>query len=211
MRDAPESDNVPAMEANRPSASADPFGFAQSATDPADDFSLFQDLYIPDFGDFPAPRPPLHERVLSIGMDAVGSPLAPRLPSPRPLSANVDVEDSLQLHVPPMLEPVENGPKWASVRALLDGMATSSPMVRYSIAAFETIQFSAGKKVDYRKYYDKAASELSERFHRSGDTMAINSNELRYVLATIFFLTYINVCLSINFRMHPFFCCFLFC
>ena len=93
-----------------------------------------------------------------------------------------------------MQDPVENGPMCASLRALLDTMASSSPMVRHAIAAFAAVQFftsGAGEMIDYRIYYDKAASELSERVVPG--FVAAGSNELRYVLTTIFFLTYINV------------------
>lgn len=193
-RNPPES-NVAALEVDWPSPSAGLFDFAQSATDPTEDFSLFQDIYPPDFGDSTAPGNTLHERVLSTDLDGPSSPLERAQSPPQSLIANVDVEDSLLLHAPPILDPIESGPICASLRALFDSMATSSPMVRYSIAAFAAIQlYTTGEKVDYQKYYDKAANELSERFHKSRGSMIVDSNELRYVLTTIFFLTYINVC-----------------
>ena len=76
----------------------------------------------------------------------------------------------------------------------LESMATSSPMLRSSIVAFEAIQSgSAGAKADYQRHYDNAATELSQKFEKSPGEIIISNNELRYVLATIFFLTYINV------------------
>lgn len=199
-KNPPES-NVDPSEVDGPSPSADLFDFVQSVTDPAQDFSLLQDIYLPDFGDFTAPGNTLHERVLvPSSLDAPNSPLPPQqsVPHSPPQSpiGNEDVDESLPLLVPPILDPVENGPKCASVRALFNSMASASPMVHYSIAAFAAIQFyTTGVKTGYRKYYDKAANELSERFQKSGRSMTANSNELRYILTTIFFLTYINVCL----------------
>lgn len=165
-----------------PSPTVDLFDFGQ----PAADLSLFQDIYLPDFSEPTAPRQALHERV-SADLDIPGSP-----PSEQPL-ADADIEDSLLSHAPPILDPVENGPIRASLRALFDNMAAVSPMVRYSIAAFAAVQYyTTGEKVDYRRYYDKAAGELSERFRETGG-VGVSGNELGYVLTTIFFLTYINV------------------
>ncbi|KFY78155.1 hypothetical protein V499_02591 [Pseudogymnoascus sp. VKM F-103] len=177
------------------SPSADLFDFAQSMTDPPPGFSFIEDIYLPDFGDSIVPGLALHER--STDLDSQGSPLAaaqsPPQSLPQSLVTNVDEEYSLLLHATPILDPVENGPICASLRALFDSMATSSPMVRYAMAAFAAVQFyTRGKQVDYQKYYDKAANELSARFHKSGGSLAVNSNELRYVLTTIFFLTYVN-------------------
>lgn len=190
------------LDAEGPSPSTDLIDFVQSMTDPTQDFTLLQDIYLPDFGDFTAPGHS-NERMLWTDLEGPNSnsPVPPPQSTPHspPQSPtgnnNVEVEESLPLLVPPILDPVENGPKCASVRALFNSMATSSSMVRYSIAAFAAIQFyTTGKKTDYRQYYDKAANELSERFQKSEGNMTANSNELRYVLTTIFFLTYINVC-----------------
>lgn len=188
--------NAAALQVDRPSPSTDLFAFARSVADPAEDFSLFQDIYLPDLGDFTTPGHALHERVRSSDRDVPSLSIAPlHSPSQQSSIANVDAEESFSLHVPPILDPIENGPKCASVRALFGSMAAFSSMVRYSITAFAAIQtYTAGKKVDYRHYYDKAADELSERFHKSGERLTVNSNELKYVLTTIFFLTYINVC-----------------
>ncbi|RJE25259.1 C6 finger domain protein [Aspergillus sclerotialis] len=181
--------NDTALQVDGPSPSAALFDFAQSVMNPPEDFSLFQDIYLPDcshFGTVPA-------RALSTNLGLSSPHVPPQSPPQSPIG-DVDVEDSIPLHVPPILEPIESGPKGASVRALFDSLAASSPMVRYSIAAFAAIQYYTAKgKADYQQYYDKAAGELSERFHKSGRGAAVNSNELRYVLTTIFFLTYINL------------------
>lgn len=183
-----------------PSPSAELFDFAQSMTGPMEDFSFLQDIYQAGFGDFPAPEPEqsLHQRVLSNDLHShtpnLNPPLAPPQSPPDSPVVNAYVEDPLPLQVPPILDPVENGPKCASVRALFDSMATSSSMVRSSITAFAAIQlYTAGQRADYQRHYDHASNELSERFHESG-TMTARGNELRYILTTIFFLTYINVC-----------------
>jgi len=192
--DPPESNVVP-LEVDWPSPPADLFDFTQSVTDPTEGISLFQDIYLPDLGDSTALGHTLHEFVQSTDLDEPSSPLGSARSPAQSLIANVDVEDSLLLHAPPILDPIENGPICASLRALFDSMATSSPMVRYSIAAFAAIQlYTTGKRVDYQQYYDKAANELSETFHKSRGSMTVDNKELRYVLTTIFFLTYINVC-----------------
>lgn len=178
------------LEVDWLSPSADLFDLAQSMADPPAGFSFIEDIYLPDFSNSIAPEHALHER----STDDPGSPPATAQSPPQSLVTNVDEEYSLLLHATPILDPVENGPICASLRALFDSMATSSPMVRYAMAAFAAIQFyTTGKQVDYQQYYDKAANELSERFHKSGDSLAVNSSELRYVLTTIFFLTYVNV------------------
>ena len=47
--------------------------------------------------------------------------------------------------------------------------------------------------MDYQQHYDNAAADLSQKFEKSAGEIIISNDELRYVLATIFFLTYINV------------------
>lgn len=202
-RNPPESNGaVFEVDGPSPSTAADFFDFSQSTADPTEDFSMFQDIYLPDF-DFTAPGNTLPDRVLpTTDQGSSSSCLAPPNSPPQSPVSKASVGDSLPFRVPPILDPLENGPKCASVRALFDSMATSSPMVRYSIAAFAAIQFySTGQKADYQQYYDKAANDLSEKFHKSRGTMTVNSNELGYVLTTIFFLTYINVCSPMPYRV----------
>lgn len=179
------------LDTGWPTPAGDLFDFAQLA-DPAGDFSLFQDIFLPELCDPAAPR----QRPLQRADPGPSSPLAA---APRqPLPPNPDAEDALLQHAPPIPDPVENGPMCASLRALLDGMAAASPMVRHAIAAFAAVQFfTSGERVDYRVYYDKAARELAE----GGSGAAAGSNELRYVLTTVFFLTYINVRPLSSFRM----------
>ena len=179
-----------ALDVDWPAPAADFFDFAQAAADSVEDFSMFQDVYLSDLGGSSAAARSLHERVPT-DPRLLDSP--PTADSPRSLLPDADVEDSLLHHAPPIFDPVENGPICASLRALLDSMVASSTMVRHAMAAFAAVQFfNTGEKVDYRIYYDKAARELSEQFSRSSGGR-VGSSELRYVLTTIFFLTYINV------------------
>lgn len=202
--DPPES-NLAGLGAGWPSPlPVGLFDFANSGMDPIEDFSLLQDIYLPECGDLAAPDHIQHDRLVSMSpsQDALRSPhttlLQTQHPPSRSLIANTEMEDSLLLHTPPILDPVENGPICASLRALFDSMAASSPMVRNAIAAFATIQSHTSRgKVDYLQYYDKAANELSERFLNPGGRMSVSSHELRYVLTAIFFLTYANVCLPV--------------
>lgn len=190
---APLQSSAPVMQLDDPFSSSC-FDFAPSGMDynPADELSLFQDIYLPDLGDFPAPGNQLQERALLTDRDSAPSSPAPAFPSQT--SSAEDQEDPGPFHVPPILGPVENGPKCASMRTLLSSMATASPMVSNSIAAFAIIEtHTSREQSDYQQHYDKAADDLSRRFHAAGGRMTNNSNELGYVLATIFFLTYINV------------------
>lgn len=148
--------------------------------------SFFPENYLPDFGDFAV----LHEHLPSAGRDPSSSPPTPAH-SPIP---SVNEEDLLLVQIPPILDPVENGPKRASVQAMLTHMASFSRMVRYSIMAFTAIQSGTrGKKAEYRRHYDKAATELSEVVQTFQGGVTGDSNGLRNVLTTIFFLTYTNV------------------
>ncbi|KAJ5522614.1 hypothetical protein N7527_006729 [Penicillium freii] len=181
------------LEVNQLSPSPQLFDF-QSMTAPTEGFHMFQNVYFPDFGDFTALGNTSYEQARSSDAASPTSSLPPRQSPKQSPIANPDVEGSLYLHLPPILDPVENGPRCASARELLGSMATSSPMLRSSIAAFEAIQSgSAGAKADYQRHYDNAATELSQKFEKSSaGELIISNDELKYVLATIFFLTYIN-------------------
>lgn len=188
----PSKSNV-ALEVNQLSPSPQLFDF-ESMTAPTQGFHMFQNVYFPDFGDFTALGNTSYEQARSSDAGSPSSSLPPRQSPQQSPVANLDVESSLHLHLPPILDPVENGPRCASARELLESMATSSPMLRSSIAAFEAIQSgSAGGTADHQQHYDNAATELSQKFEKSAGGITISNNELRYVLATIFFLTYINV------------------
>ncbi|KAF4760875.1 hypothetical protein HAV15_007090 [Penicillium sp. str.  len=180
------------LEVNQLSPSPQLFDF-QSMTAPTEGFHMFQNVYFPDFGDFTTLGNASYEQPRSSDAGSPTSSLPPRQSPKQSPIANPDVEGSLHLHLPPILDPVENGPRCASARELLESMATSSPMLRSSITAFEAIQSgSAGGKVDYQQHYDNAATDLAQKFEKSAGEIIISNDELRYVLATIFFLTYIN-------------------
>lgn len=155
------------------------FDFEQSIGTGTIDAAPFQDIFLPVFSDF-APDLNLQDEVL------LGNP------SPAP-SIDIHNGDTLQLEIPPILDPIENGPKGTSAQALLNDLARSSSMVRDSMAAFATIRTSPGNTTgDYQEYYEKAASRLSQRLQQPGGSR-MEGGELRYSLATIFFLTYVNV------------------
>ncbi|KAJ5823772.1 hypothetical protein N7447_006112 [Penicillium robsamsonii] len=180
------------LEVNQLSQGPHMFDF-QSMTAPTEGFSMFQNVYFPDFGDFTTLGNASYEQARSSDADSPNSSKPQRQSPQQSPNANPDVENPLHLHLPPILDPVENGPRCASARELLESMAASSPMLRSSIAAFEAIQSgSAGAIADYQQHYDNAATELSQKFETSAGEIIISNNELRYVLATIFFLTYIN-------------------
>lgn len=73
----------------------------------------------------------------------------------------------LQMLMPPILTPVEIGPKWASTRAFFGTMAAESPVVRSAIMAFAAMQMQRSglggdvMKTEWRPLYDTAARQLS--------------------------------------------------
>ncbi|KAE8373881.1 hypothetical protein BDV26DRAFT_284765 [Aspergillus bertholletiae] len=175
---------------DRPSAPADIFDFFQSFMEGPVDLSTFQDVYFPPTNAAPLPVDPVQHRLL---FPNPATPRSTRAPSQSP-ATDAPEDESLTLELPPILDPVENGPKSASAKALFSSLAASSPMVYCAIAAFARIQFSSTeRKADYRAYYDKAAYELSERVETPELVETPHALELRHVLATIFFLTYINL------------------
>ncbi|EDU41761.1 Fungal-trans-2 domain containing protein [Pyrenophora tritici-repentis] len=116
----------------------------------------------------------------------------------------------LQMLMPPILTPVEVGPKWASTRAFFGTMATESPLVKSAIVAFAAMQMQRNEmgdeagKVDWRPLYDHAARQLSSRLAKirvSGDGESAKS-ELRYILASIFLLTYTDLLMETLPRAH---------
>lgn len=167
------------------------------ATDHIQDFSLFPDFYLGEFSDAVVPRDmALHSgTALSTDMDrAARLPLATAKPTRR--DTNTNAEDFAAFNTPRILDPIDNGPICASLRAQLDDMASSSSMVRSAMTAFAAIQSSTnGENADdYQRHYDEAARALSEKFSRCGDEVIMaTSGNFGSALTTIFFLTYINV------------------
>ncbi|KAF1993774.1 hypothetical protein P154DRAFT_449288 [Amniculicola lignicola CBS 123094] len=112
------------------------------------------------------------------------------------------VNTFLQMLMPPILTPVEIGPKWASTRAFFGAMAADSVLVRSAIMAFAAMQIQrtgigadgAAVKTDWRPIYDTAARQLSGalgRRRKGADEKAQDS--LKYVLAAAFLLTYTDL------------------
>ncbi|GJN75766.1 hypothetical protein PLICBS_009872 [Purpureocillium lilacinum] len=173
---------------------ADLFDFASSFAGPGAEVpSLFRGV------------PDLDLRPASGEHGASGYPLlsvasVARSPSPTP-SDNSDADrgsdDTLAMtEPPPILQPIENGPRWASARAFLEAMAASSAMVRCSRMAFAALQRQkkpASLQVDHRPFYDRAAKKLAESVTDPFAGTADNREDLKHILTTIFFLSYIDL------------------
>ncbi|KAF2113148.1 fungal-specific transcription factor domain-containing protein [Lophiotrema nucula] len=105
----------------------------------------------------------------------------------------------LQMLMPPILTPVEIGPKWASTRAFFGTMAGESPVVRSAIAAFAAMQIQRSGmdstlKADWRPLYDTAARQLSGALTKKKANNAEPGKEwLKHVLASLFLLTYTDL------------------
>ncbi|KAJ5170008.1 Protein of unknown function DUF3468 [Penicillium coprophilum] len=181
------------LDVNQLSPGPHMFDF-QSMAAPTEGFSMFQNVYFPDFGDFTTLGNNSYEQARSSDAGSPNSSQPQRQSPQQSPVANPDVENSLHLHLPPILDPVENGPRCASARELLESMAASSPMLRSSIAAFEAIQSgNAGAIANYQQHYDNAAMELSQKFEKSNGEIIISSNELRYFLTARLDLAYLNL------------------
>ncbi|KAK5951597.1 hypothetical protein OHC33_007275 [Knufia fluminis] len=105
------------------------------------------------------------------------------------------VEKFLQMKVPPILEPIESGPKWHSTRILFKSLSTDSQLVRLAIMAFSAVQYQVSgmdPQVDHRSFYDRASKELSRTLVECGKESQL-SQELKHILATIFLLTYADL------------------
>jgi hypothetical protein len=107
----------------------------------------------------------------------------------------------LQMLMPPILTPVEVGPKWDSTRAFFETMATESLVVRSAIMAFAAMQMQRSGlggdviKTNWRPLYDSAARHLSialAKNRKEGETDGVKI-ALKYILASFFLLTYTDV------------------
>jgi hypothetical protein len=109
----------------------------------------------------------------------------------------------LQMLMPPILATTEIGPKWATTRAFFGSMASESPIVRSAIVTFAAMQMQRSglggdvMKTDWRPLYDNAARHLSnalakKRKEEEGDGVKV---PLKFVLASLFLLTYTDVSL----------------
>jgi hypothetical protein len=111
------------------------------------------------------------------------------------------VNTFLQMLIPPILTPVEIGPKWASTRAFLGTMAAKSPVVKSAIMAFAAMQMQRSGmnndvvKTDGRPLYDNAARQLSTSLAKTrvGEESDNANSGLRHILAALFLLIYTDL------------------
>ncbi|KAF3005882.1 hypothetical protein E8E13_009290 [Curvularia kusanoi] len=103
--------------------------------------------------------------------------------------------------MPPILTPVEIGPKWASTRAFFGAMAAEAPVVRSAIMAFAAMQMQRSglggeaMKTDWRPIYDTAARHLSAALakRRKAEGSETPRSGLKHILASLFLLTYTDL------------------
>jgi hypothetical protein len=148
---------------------------------------------------------------------------APQRPEPEPASTSpfsaenapngiVDEEfllkTFLQMLMPPILTPVE--PKWASTRAFFGAMAGESIIVKSAIMAFAAMQMQRSglggdvMKTDWRSLYESAARNLSSALPKKRKEEETDSAKigLKYILASLFLLTYTDVSSRILIKIH---------
>ncbi|KAL2061687.1 hypothetical protein VTL71DRAFT_7064 [Oculimacula yallundae] len=98
--------------------------------------------------------------------------------------------------VPPIIAQVETELKWSSMRLLLISMAKDSSMVQYAILAFSELLMGREHSVvpQYQQYYQKAEAEVQRYVSEmSPGTNDVSAATLEYVLATLFFLSYMDL------------------
>lgn len=122
-------------------------------------------------------------------------------------SASVDNEYLLnsfqQIFFPPILAPVEIGPKLSTTRAFFASMCSESFMVRLAVMAFSAFQLSrskSGTRIDYKPLYDNASHEIYSELHR-GKASLIGQRDLKHFLASLFLLTYADVSQTLTDRL----------
>ncbi|PMD32050.1 hypothetical protein L207DRAFT_518918, partial [Hyaloscypha variabilis F] len=99
--------------------------------------------------------------------------------------------------VPPIIAQVETQLRWSSMRQVLISMSASSDMVHYAILAFTELLLgrkSNNQPPKYQRYYDNTKIELSR--HKNEILYAkerSSSTALEHMLATLFFLSYIDL------------------
>jgi hypothetical protein len=174
--------------------------FASAIADRDGDIAPFRDAAQLDFQPFLTPNLWTENATTSSGAPNAAGPLVAPLITPSALPfAEPRGQEGLDMAAPPpILEMVENGPRWASAKALLSSMATTSFMVRDSVMAFVALQLerseSRSRAVDYRPFYKRAASELAKKTADPENGMpVIRGDDLKHILTTIFLLSYIDV------------------
>ncbi|KAH7141376.1 fungal-specific transcription factor domain-containing protein [Dactylonectria estremocensis] len=94
---------------------------------------------------------------------------------------------------PPIIAEVETHKKWLSMRQAVVEMANTSSMVRYAILAFSNVLLSrqdGAWVMGEQNYYEHAASEVASY---DGHPMVDQSPRREYLLAALFFLSYIDI------------------
>lgn len=121
---------------------------------------------------------------------------SPSAASTGPTENNSLVESFFNMKVPPILEPIETGPKWLSTRSLFETMSSESYMVRLAIMSFSAVQYQVSgtdPHMDHRSFYDKASKELSRTLLECGKDVQLVTQQLKHILATVFLLTYADL------------------
>ncbi|KAI5468064.1 hypothetical protein BGZ63DRAFT_42574 [Mariannaea sp. PMI_226] len=93
---------------------------------------------------------------------------------------------------PPIISEVETQKKWLSTRQAVVEMANSSAMVRYAILAFSNLLLCRqdGNWPGDQNFYEQAVVEVS---CYDGTSMAEQSPRREYLLAALFFVSYIDI------------------
>ncbi|KAF4626403.1 hypothetical protein G7Y89_g11757 [Cudoniella acicularis] len=103
----------------------------------------------------------------------------------------------IQTVVPPILAQVETQLKWSSMRQVLISMSRSSMMVNFAILAFSQLLMGRNlenRTSEYQRFYNSAKAEFSRRrTEHLAIKDSVSSAELDHILATLFFLSYIDL------------------
>jgi hypothetical protein len=156
----------------------------------------------------PLPSPTHNMRSPEVPMPATELGLRQESGSTAPISTHLSSEESptsmddgyllesfLQIFMPPILAPVEIGPKLSTTRAFFASMSSKSSMVRLAVMAFSAFQLSrsqSGIRIDYQPFYESASRELRTAL-AAGNSSVSRQKSLEHFLAAIFLLTYADV------------------
>ncbi|KAH6889732.1 hypothetical protein B0T10DRAFT_561317 [Thelonectria olida] len=96
---------------------------------------------------------------------------------------------------PPIISEVETQKKWVSTRQAVVEMANASSMVRYAILAFSNLLLCRQDgtwtmTMGEQNYYEHAVAEVASR---DGQPMVEHSPGREYLLAALFFVSYIDI------------------
>lgn len=96
---------------------------------------------------------------------------------------------------PPIISEIESQKKWISMRQAVVEMANASPVVRYAILAFSNLLLCRqdgtwAVPVGEQNYYERAVAEVASH---DGQSMVEHSPAREYLLAALFFVSYIDI------------------